>query len=322
VSPCPSLEALATGAEVVVPSRAEERAGWPVVDVVDRRREPPGLGLYSTRLVDAVRSAGRVVCVLNRTGRARLLAGAACGELARCEQCHAAVEAGDDGLRCRRCTATRPMVCAACGSTKLKTLRAGVTKAREELERLAGRTVVEVTASTADDADLERAAVLVGTEAVLHRVSRADVVAFLEFDQEQLAPRYRAAEQALALLARAARLVGGRDGRGRLLLQTRVPRHPVIDAALHADPSRLARTEQAAGEALRFPPVTALAAISGEAAPVYIDQLRGRADVDLMGPADGRWLVRAADHQTLCDALASVTRPAGRLRVEVDPLRV
>ena len=36
----------------------------------------------------------------------------------------------------------------------------------------------------------------------------ADAVAFLDFDQELLAPRYRAAEQALALLARAARLVG------------------------------------------------------------------------------------------------------------------
>src|SRR5439155_4361976 len=156
--------------------------GWPVVDVVDRRREPPGLGLYSTRLVDAVRSGGRVVCVLNRTGRARLLACAACGELARCEVCDAAVETIEEGLRCRRCGATRPVVCAACGATRLKTLRTGVTKARDELARLANRPVVEVTATTLDDADLTGAGVLVGTEAVLHRVGRADVVAFLELD--------------------------------------------------------------------------------------------------------------------------------------------
>ena len=37
-SPCPSLEALAES-PVLVPSRAEERAGWPVVDVVDMRRD-------------------------------------------------------------------------------------------------------------------------------------------------------------------------------------------------------------------------------------------------------------------------------------------
>ncbi|MCU1462631.1 MAG: hypothetical protein JWO37_2706, partial [Acidimicrobiales bacterium] len=74
--------------------------------------------------------------------------------------------------------------------------------------------------------------------------------------------------------------------------------------------------------ALRFPPATALAAVSGASADRYVDQLRGRVDVELLGPADGRWLVRAPDHQTLCDALASVTRPPGRLRVEVDPLRL
>ena len=38
--------------------------------------------------------------------------------------------------------------------------------------------------------------------------------------------------------------------------------------------------------------------------------------------SEGRWLVRADDHTTLCDALASVPRPPGRLRIEVDPLRV
>src|SRR5436305_1867544 len=48
-SPCPSLEASAM-APLLVPSRAEERAGWPVLEIVDRRKEAPGLGLYSERL--------------------------------------------------------------------------------------------------------------------------------------------------------------------------------------------------------------------------------------------------------------------------------
>ena len=42
---------------------------------------------------------------------------------------------------------------------------------------------------------------IVGTEAALHRVTETDVVAFLDFDQELLAPRYRASEEAFALLA-------------------------------------------------------------------------------------------------------------------------
>jgi len=42
----------------------------------------------------------------------------------------------------------------------------------------------------------------------------------------------------------------------------------------------------------------------------------------VQGPADGLYRLRADDHQTLCDAIAAAPRPPGRLRVEVDPLRV
>lgn len=322
-SACPSLEALAAG-RLVTPSRAEERAGWPAVEVVDRRKEPPGAGLYSSRLVALAREAeagARLVCVLNRKGRARLLACANCRELARCEACGAAVEtAGQGALTCRRCGRARPVVCLACGGTRMATLRVGVTRAREELELLANRPVAEVTADSDAGAPPAGVPILVGTEAVLHRAAGAAAVAFLDFDQELLAPRYRAAEAALGLLARAARLVGGRD-RGRILVQTRVPGHEVIDAAVHADPSRLAVVEAARRAALRFPPETAVAAVSGPAAEAFVAGLGSPAGVEVLGPAGGRWLLRAPDHATLCDALAAAPRPPGRLRIEVDPLR-
>lgn len=313
VSPCPTLELLQWG-ELLVPSRAQERSGWPVVDIVDRRQDDPRAGLYSERLVAALRGGGRVVCVLNRKGRARLLACAACGELARCTTCDGAVEQDDDELRCRRCGTVRPLVCASCGSQRFKNLRAGVTRVREELEALAGVPVAEVTG----DSEVEpNAAVLVGTEAVLHRVPQADVVAFLDIDQEILVPRFRAAEQALALLARAARMVGGRGG--RVLVQTRLPQHEVLTAALHADPGRVAGAEGERRRALGFPPFSALALVSGEAADEYVAGLP--VHLDRLGPADGRWLVRAPDHETLCAGLADTPRPTGRVRVEVDPLR-
>jgi len=337
-SPCPSLQALAT-ADLLTPARADERAGWPVVEVVDRRAEPPGSGLYSQRLVAVLRQAqpeARVVCVLNRKGRARLLACAACGELARCERCDGAVSLetvspGAGELACRRCGAARPPVCLACSGTRLKTLRVGVTRVREELELLAGRPVAEVTADTDAGLPPPDAPVLVGTEAVLHRLAgalvpaqgptRARVVAFLDLDQELLASRYRAAEAALALLARAARLVGGRAGGGRIMLQTRLPASEVIDAAVHADPSRLAVVESARRAALRLPPEVAMALVSGEAAPAFVAGLAGMPGLEALGPSAGRWLVRAADHDVLCSGLAATARPQGRLRVEVDPLR-
>ena len=332
-SPCPSLEALAW-APVLAPSRAAERSGWPVVDVVDRRREEPlRADLYSPRLVTLARAtatapadagadaSGRLVAVLNRKGRASVLACSACAELARCERCGAAVAQGDDAiLGCRRCASRRPLVCLACGSTRLKVLRPGIRRVRDDLERLAGVAVAEVTgASGSEPVD---APVAVGTEAVLHRVASASVVAFLDLDVELLAPRYRAAEQAMALLARAARLVGGKAGGGRLVLQTRLPGHEVVQAALHADPARVAAAEAERRRLLAFPPTTALALVSGAPAEAYVRGLGSSPDVEVLGPASGRWLVRARDHRRLCDALAATPRPPGRLRVAVDPLRI
>ena len=70
--------------------------------------------------------------------------------------------------------------------TKLKTLRVGTAKAVEELAALAGRSVGEV---TGDVGRGSRGGLLVGTEAVLHRVGRADLVAFVDFDAELSAPQ-------------------------------------------------------------------------------------------------------------------------------------
>ncbi len=137
---------------------------------------------------------------------------------------------------------------------------------------------------------LPAAPVLVGTEAVLYREGElrkgggVGAVAFLDFDQELLAPRFRAGEEALALLARASRLVGGRQPAGKVLVQTRAPSHPVIEAALLADPGRLAASEEAVRQALRLPPFSALAILSGPGARELASALRGGFTGDL--PAD------------------------------------
>jgi primosomal protein N' (replication factor Y) (superfamily II helicase) len=397
ISPCPTVELLAAATLLRVTPDAE-RAGWSVLDVVDRRGDDPRLGLYSRAAVDAVRAGGTVLCVLNRVGRTRLLACSACGSIADCERCGAALASLVDGeLSCPRCGLTRPVVCRACHSTRLRQLRIGVSRAREELQALAGRAVGEVTAAGVVDGDAE---VLVGTEAVLHHAGRADAVVFLDFDQHLLAPRLRAHQEAMALLARASRLAGGRRARGerapgRVVVQTRLPDHPVLTAAAVADPGRLADHEMEIRRQLRFPPVTALAAVSGPVAPEFIERLRatqtmpgspgadgspaaqdapgasgaqgaqdapgaqgaqdapgaqrasgaqgaqdapgahgapgargagheggGPEPVEVLGPDEGRWLIRAAGPAALADALAAVPRPPGRLRIEVDPQRI
>jgi primosomal protein N' (replication factor Y) len=339
VSPCPSLEALAWG-ERITDERPAERAAWPRVDVVDQRELDPALGpLFSPRLVDLVRSDRSVVCVLNRTGRARLLACTACSSLARCGVCDAAVHQTEStadgdaaGFACGRCGTERPMVCLVCGGSRFKNLRLGVSRVREELEVLAGRPVAELTAATApEDLDAHATPLVVGTEAALHRVRWADAVAFLDFDQELLALRHRAAEEAMALLVRAGRLVQraaarqgatGSDRRGLVLVQTRTPDHPVLVAAHQADPSRLVASELPLRQALGLPPAAAMAAVSGAAAPEFMGALGEPDGVRIQGPLDGLWRVIAPSHERLLAVLGAVQRPPGRLRIAVDPLRL
>jgi primosomal protein N' (replication factor Y) len=216
-------------------------------------------------------------------------------------------------------------VCLACGSSALKRLRVGVTRAAEELSALVGRPVSEV--SGPGGGPVVQRDLLMGTEAVLHRVGPLDLVAFVDFDQELLAPRYRAGEDALAMLGRAARLVGGRRRGGRLLVQTRLPEHPALLGALLADYERWARPERELRAALRLPPSCVLARLSGEGAGAYVAGLvavsAGDERVQILGPSDGQWLLKADSAQGLADLLATVARPPGqRLRVEVGPRRV
>jgi primosomal protein N' (replication factor Y) (superfamily II helicase) len=324
VTPCPTVELLTAADDVQLPSRDKERSGWARLQVVDRRHDDPRQGLYSSALVEVLRNERRVVCVLNRKGRALLPVCGACGEPAICEQCGAGVALVGAELVCRRCGLERPIVCGSCGSDTLRQFRVGVTRAREQLEALAGRPVGEVVAGTHQLPDVP---VIVGTEAVLYREGELrrggpiGAVAFLDIDQELLAPRYRAAEEALALLAKASRIVGGRHRGGRVLVQTRAPAHPVIDAALLADPGRLAAIEEPVREALRLPPFTALAVLSGPGAEELAGALGGQGVVELMEVAGERWVVRAPDAAALADALAVAGRPAARVRVEVGPVR-
>ncbi len=324
VSPAPTVEALATpGAALDAQPEDVEARGWPRALVVDRREEPPGAGLLNETLADTLRDAGGpVVCVLNRRGRLRVLA---------CDSCHAL-------LRWDR-SAERPMLCDECGATRLRVLRAGVTRVAEELAALFPRLrVLDVDADTAEVGDAD---IVIGTEAVLHRPEirrrRPAVVALLDFDQELLAPRYRAAAQAHWLATRGAQLLVGRPrAETRLVVQTRQPDHEVVRALVTGRPALVAEAELERRQALGFPPFGELAELTGDDAAVgaAADALRafstgegGRDDdtVQVHGPTDGRALVVAPNADVLADALAvghAAGRAIGRIRTAVDPPRV
>jgi primosomal protein N' (replication factor Y) len=242
----------------------------------------------------------------------------------------------EEVLRCPRCGDTRPVVCPHCGRLRMKALRVGVSRLREELAALLGVDVGEVAGPRPTGpssphgpaaAPVDDQPVLVGTEAVLHRVRRAAAVSFLDIDLHLLAPRLSATEDTLSLLVRAGRLVGPR-GSGpawaRVQAQTRVPGHPVLVATAAGEPASVLEAEADIRRASVLPPYSALALVSGTLSPAYAESLAAATATDsglsVIPLGDARFLVQAPDHHALCDVLGSTPRPAGRgLRVEVDP---
>jgi primosomal protein N' (replication factor Y) len=332
VTPVPTVEAaeLAGGAAVVAPRQLTGR-GWPRLHVVDLRDEPPGVGLLSSALGPVLHRAldvpdGRALCILNRRGRAHLLVCRACGEVARCERCDARLAEDAGAFRCERCDARPAAQCRACGAGVFRKLRPGVTGLRDALAGLVPH--ARVIAVDASSAPLPAFDVAVGTEALLHRVPHAAavrLVAFLDLDQELLAPRFRAAEQALWLLVRAARVLGSRRD-AELLVQTRLVGHEVVRAVSTGEVAPVIEAETRRRRDLRLPPFGGLAELSGDLPAVeHACALLGER-LAVAGPSAGRALVRSSTVAELCDAIAGVdlspARARGRLRIDVDPLRV
>lgn len=338
VSPCPPVTHL-NATRVATVARIAERAGWARVVILDRRNDDPRTGLFAPALAELIRTerehvpARPFVCVLNRKGRALLLVCPRCQEVARCENCGAAIQERLDEttrtseLYCDVCGSTRPVICANCSSTTLARRRLGTERVAEELAALVGEPVVEVTRERRD-VDFEGVGVLVGTEAVLHRVRAASSVCFLDFDQELVAPRYRAHEEALALLARASRLVGGRGAEGdpgantgSVFVQTRLPGHEVLVAAVNGDPASLAESEMARRLLLGLPPARALATIEGDDDGAVRASL-ARSGIEIGDLPDRRLLARAKGAADLAEALSKAGLPKEGIRVAVDPLRL
>jgi primosomal protein N' len=294
-------------------------AGWPRVDVVDRRLSDPHDGVLAREALLAAHRALEgservaVVVVLQRLGTGRLVACQKCGELARCFVCGQGEELFDGQLTCRDRHELRANFCRHCSATNLRPIRAGVTTLTRDVAAQLHQEVTEVTASLDLDAPLSR--VVVGTEAVWQRVRRCGVVIFVDFDQYLLAPRASARRSAITAVGKAGRLVGPRsERRGEVVLQTRRHDDPVVDALVHGRFEELITDEIATARLLGLAPYGAEAEVSGEGAPAFVAQLTNDVSVHPLGEG---YTVRAPDVATLTGALRAATRPPGKLRIAV-----
>jgi primosomal protein N' (replication factor Y) (superfamily II helicase) len=253
------------------------------IEVIDLRTAPLADGLLSAPLINALaeRMARREQSLLfvNRRGYAHSLICRDCGELVRCAGCRVGLtyyessSAGASRLRCRRCGAQLPppTVCPHCQGHRLGPLGTGTQRVQAALHhRWPGARILRVDRdviirSNGEEAPdpLEVADLIVGTQRCLHAPAppRLSLVAVLDAELDLSHPDFRAEERQLQLLLRLQGLLRPAAGSSLVLVQSRQPDRPTLQAFATGRLELLYTEEIAQRRSLGYPPFRRLAAL-------------------------------------------------------------
>jgi primosomal protein N' (replication factor Y) len=336
----------------------------PDIELVDLRATPPETGRWlsaplTRAMAETLARGEQVLLFLNRRGYAPLVLCKACGERMRAPDteswlvehrytgrlvCHLTGFSMKKPDRCPYCTAKDSLV----------SVGPGVERVEEEARLLFPDARIAVFSSdTAPGAQSARELIaamtareidiLVATQGAAkgHNFPGLTLVGVVDADLGLRGGDLRAAERTFQLIAQVAGRAGRKELRGRALLQTWAPEHPVMQTLALHDRDAFAALEMAEREAARLPPFGRLAAVivSGPDAEQLDRFVAGFAaaapnaeGVDVFGPADPpfslvrgrrrkRFLIRAdrgVDLQAFLAAWRARVRVPGALRLTID----
>jgi primosomal protein N' (replication factor Y) len=372
-SATPSLETLSNAARgryrlLQLPERTGS-AGAPRFRLLNIRGRPLTEGL-SAPLVQAIgETLGRgeqALVFVNRRGFAPTLICHACGFVAECSHCDAnlVVHVGERRLRCHHCGQERPLPrnCPACGGTELHPLGLGTERveaalaalfpnfrlARLDRDSIRSRSRLE---KVLEDIREGRADILVGTQMLAkgHHFPGITLVGIVDVDAGLYSIDFRAEERTAQLIVQVAGRAGREDRPGTVILQTRHPDHPLLQALVRDGYGAFARAALAERQAAGLPPYSHQALWRAEARDTdagrrFLAGLAAAARADaaalrVLGPAPAplarrsgryRWqlLVQSGNRGALHSAMARLRQEAVKLdetrkvrwSIDVDPM--
>ena len=261
-----------------LPNRVDDRP-LAKVEVVDMRREPfqkRERTLFSKALRLKIRERlekqQQIILLQNRRGFSPAMQCTDCGESVECRRCLITMtyhRTHAEELRCHYCDYRLPLPenCPKCNSEEIRLSGTGTQKVETALEeQFPGIRVLRMDVDTtgwkgAHDELVERfrrheADVLLGTQMVAKGLDFPGVtlVGVISADTGLHMPDFRAAERSFQLLTQ----VAGRSGRGEtpgeVVIQTRQPEEPVLQAAARQDFDSFSEQELRERRAAGFPP--------------------------------------------------------------------
>jgi primosomal protein N' (replication factor Y) (superfamily II helicase) len=348
-----------------LPERVRGRA-LPPVDVVDLRT-PQG-GVLSDRLVEAVRDRldrnEQSILLLNRRGYSSFVQCRGCGDVPECPQCSVSLtfHRRRGRLLCHHCRHEEeaPTRCGRCGHTELSYRGLGT----EQVERVVAETFpaarlarmdVDTTTGKWSHAEIlgrvgrGEVDILLGTQMIAKGLDfpAVTLVGVVNADVGLHLPDFRASERTFQLLSQVAGRTGRGERGGEVLIQTAVPGHYAIQAAMTHDYEGFAARELEERVEPVYPPLVRmvnvvvsspdpeLAARGAEQTAAWVRSHLRRAGpgAGVVGPAPspierlhGRWrwhfFLRGgrveAVTRLLRGLLTDIDLPAGDVRVAVD----
>jgi primosomal protein N' (replication factor Y) len=253
---------------------------FPAVEIVDLKGDKHSL--LSTPLQEALahnlECRGQSLVFLNRRGFSRSAICVDCGSPFRCRRCSVTLtfHARENKLLCHYCgyqLSAFPL-CPQCRGGKIQLIGFGTEQVEAEVKRL----FPEARVSRMDsDAMTKRGAhgrllqalereeidILVGTQMIVkgHDFPRITLVGIIAADVTINLPDLRATERGFQLLSQAAGRAGRGSHPGRVIIQTFLPEHYVIQRAKDHDFRGFYHEEMTFRKALNYPPLTRMVKI-------------------------------------------------------------
>ncbi len=256
----------------------------PLARLVDLNRHPPENGL-SKPLIRAMSeqldSGAQVLLYLNRRGFAPVLMCPDCRKAQECGHCDARMVfyRKRDWLLCHHCGAGRrpPLRCEECGSglnaigrgterleEELAVRFPGVPLARMDRDNVRGRRRLEDILGGIRERHYR---ILLGTQMLTkgHDFPSLGLVGVIDADQGLFAQEFRGPERMAQTLVQVAGRAGRREKPGLLVLQTRLPDHPLLRQLLKEGYAGFAATALEIRRASGWPPFAHLAVLRANA---------------------------------------------------------
>lgn len=245
------------------------------VDIKELHRKKRMNGPFSPLLLQYVREAldrkEQVILFQNRRGFAPMIECNTCGWVPKCKNCDVSLtyHKGLDRLTCHYCGYTSPLprACPACDGTDLRNRGFGTEKIEDDVKALfpearVARMDLDTTRTRAayeriiSGFEQGKTDILIGTQMVSKGLDfdHVSVVGILNADTMLNYPDFRAYERAFQLMAQVAGRAGRKKSRGRVILQTKSPDHPIIPQVIANDYEAMAGGQLAERQMFRYPP--------------------------------------------------------------------